>query len=173
MTMFHNTRKSHSSRHQRGAALIVGLLLLTIITLLAIAGMNSASIELVMAGNTQYHQRAFQASESGIEDTFMVNPLPPSVKDAAGTVIDKGLMNVTIASSSPDKYTTSLTMDSDNGRLATNNSALVFTMLDYTVRSVGTSARNARTTHTQGLAILAPGAGGPVRPGPGADPSFK
>jgi type IV pilus assembly protein PilX len=52
---------------QRGAALVVGLLLLLVLTLLAISGMNTSTLELVMAGNTQFYQNAFQASETGIE----------------------------------------------------------------------------------------------------------
>ncbi|PZN33189.1 MAG: pilus assembly protein PilX, partial [Proteobacteria bacterium] len=43
------------------------MLLLLVLTLLAISGMNTASLELVMAGNTQYRQNAFQAAENGIE----------------------------------------------------------------------------------------------------------
>src|SRR6185369_13476903 len=58
-----------AGRRQRGAALVIGLLLLAVITLLAIGGMNSASLELVLAGNTQRQARAFQASEVGIQRT--------------------------------------------------------------------------------------------------------
>src|SRR5256885_17038249 len=39
---------------QRGAALVVALLLLLVITLLAVAGMNSAAVEFVMAGHQQH-----------------------------------------------------------------------------------------------------------------------
>ena len=38
---------------QRGAALVIGLLLLLVLTVLAISGMNSASVEFLMAGNDQ------------------------------------------------------------------------------------------------------------------------
>ena len=39
---------------ERGAALVIGLVLLLILTLLAVTGMNTATTELVMAGNEQY-----------------------------------------------------------------------------------------------------------------------
>ena len=52
---------------QRGAALVVGLLLLLVLTLLAISGMTTASNELQMAGNEQYQERAFQAADAGVE----------------------------------------------------------------------------------------------------------
>ncbi|RMF96488.1 MAG: hypothetical protein D6727_08100 [Gammaproteobacteria bacterium] len=54
-------------RPQGGAALIVGLVLLMVLTILAIASMRTASLELLMAGNTQLRANAFQLAESGIE----------------------------------------------------------------------------------------------------------
>jgi hypothetical protein len=59
----HRMITSFKPQRQNGAALVVGLLLLMVLTLLAISGMNTASLELVMAGNTQYQQNAFQAAE--------------------------------------------------------------------------------------------------------------
>jgi type IV pilus assembly protein PilX len=55
---------------QSGAALVVGLLLLLVLTILAISGMTTATLELQMAGNEQYQERAFQAAESGIEQAI-------------------------------------------------------------------------------------------------------
>jgi len=56
-----------ASARQQGAALVVGLILLLVLTLLAISGMTTASLELQMAGNEQYQERAFQAADAGIE----------------------------------------------------------------------------------------------------------
>ena len=55
---------------QRGAALVVGLILLLVLTLLAISGMTTASLELLMAGNEQYRERAFQAADAGVEQAL-------------------------------------------------------------------------------------------------------
>lgn len=57
-------------RSQSGAALVVGLLLLLILTILAISGMTTATLELRMAGNEQYQERAFQFAEAGIEQAI-------------------------------------------------------------------------------------------------------
>jgi hypothetical protein len=57
-------------RGQSGAALVVGLLLLLVLTILAISGMTTATLELQMAGNEQYQDRAFQAAEAGIEQSI-------------------------------------------------------------------------------------------------------
>lgn len=53
--------------NQRGAALIVGLILLVVVTVLAIAGMNTATTELAIARNDQNYENAFQAAETGLE----------------------------------------------------------------------------------------------------------
>ena len=51
---------------QRGAALVVALVLLMILTVLGISGMTTATLQLTMAGNAQFHQQAFQAAETGL-----------------------------------------------------------------------------------------------------------
>jgi hypothetical protein len=52
---------------QTGATLIVGLVLLLVLTVLAVSGMNTATMEVTMAGNTQFQQDAFQMAEDGID----------------------------------------------------------------------------------------------------------
>jgi type IV pilus assembly protein PilX len=55
---------------ERGAALIVGLVLLMVLTVLAISAMRTATLDLSMAGNAQYRENAFQLAESGVEATL-------------------------------------------------------------------------------------------------------
>ena len=55
---------------QQGAALVVGLILLVVITVLAISGMNTATTELAMARNDQNFENAFQAAETGLEQAL-------------------------------------------------------------------------------------------------------
>lgn len=57
--------KFHASQH--GAALVVGLVLLVIVTVLAVSGINTATTELAMARNDQNYENAFQAAETGLE----------------------------------------------------------------------------------------------------------
>lgn len=52
---------------QSGAALVVGLILLVVVTVLAISGMNTATTELAIARNDQSSEYAFQAAETGLE----------------------------------------------------------------------------------------------------------
>ena len=64
--MTHKTTKLSYRGKQQGAALVVGLMLLVVITVLAISGMNTATTELAMARNDQAYEDAFQAAETGI-----------------------------------------------------------------------------------------------------------
>lgn len=58
---------------QRGAALIMSLVILMILTILGISAMGTASLEEKMSGNTQEATRAFQAAESGLNDALNVS----------------------------------------------------------------------------------------------------
>jgi type IV pilus assembly protein PilX len=52
---------------QNGAALVIGLILLVVVTVLAVSGMSTATTELAMARNNQNYENAFQAAETGLE----------------------------------------------------------------------------------------------------------
>ena len=62
-----------NSQRQGGAALVVGLVLLVVITVLAISGMNTATTGLAMARNDQNYENAFQAAETGLENALAQN----------------------------------------------------------------------------------------------------
>lgn len=61
------TRNMKFASNQSGAALVVGLMMLVVITILAVSGMNTATTELAMARNNQNYENAFQAAETGLE----------------------------------------------------------------------------------------------------------
>jgi hypothetical protein len=66
-----NSLKSLTLRKQQhGAALVIGLLMLIVITVLAISGMTTATTELAMARNDQAYEDAFQLAERGLEDAL-------------------------------------------------------------------------------------------------------
>jgi type IV pilus assembly protein PilX len=52
---------------QRGATLIVGLVLLMVLTIVGVSGMNTATMEVQMAANTQFQQDAFQITEDALD----------------------------------------------------------------------------------------------------------
>jgi type IV pilus assembly protein PilX len=53
-------------RKQRGAVLIISLVLLVVLTLLGLSAMQNTSLEEVMAGNLRSENVAFQAAEAGL-----------------------------------------------------------------------------------------------------------
>jgi len=67
MTMTNKQIALTHPNKQQGAALVVGLMLLVVITILAISGMNTATTELALARNDQAYENAFQAAETGLE----------------------------------------------------------------------------------------------------------
>lgn len=135
-----------SPRSQTGAALVVSLVLLLILTLLAISGMNTATTELIMAGNEQYQANAFHAAESGIERTIATGPFTLQSPPAPVTQI---LAN-------GDSFTAQV-RPKGLGAIVVGNSIGEFGGAHFEIQSTGTSAvRGARSFHAQGVALLVP-----------------
>ncbi len=133
---------------QRGAALVIGLLLLLVLTILAVSGMNSASLEFVMAGNEQYRANAFSAAEAGIERTIDSGLFNPAVATT----------NLNGAATATDNWTTVTTTQLGGNPLPAlwGNSWNSFATYHFEIVSTGTSVRNSNAINTQGVAIIAP-----------------
>ena len=163
-------RTSHPiafKRTQSGAALVVGMLLLLVLTLLAISGMNTASLELAMAGNMQYHESAFQAAESGVEQALTVGSFNPGgaaerLPATAGTTTQ--IPNT----GGRDAYYATVTPQLGGAAQPAIWGASwdSFSTYHFEVQSNGSSARNAVATTVQGVAVIAPW-DTTISPGPG------
>lgn len=138
---------------QQGAALVIGLVLLVVLTLLAVTGMNTASSELLMAGNEQYRQNAFQAAEAGIEQALSDLPTVPQ----SGTPVV--VANQAVPGSAIDEFTTSSRYVGDDLNLP-GFSAGKFVGFHYEITSTGTSARNANSRQAQGAFVIQNSGGG-------------
>lgn len=53
---------------QRGVTLFICLIMLLVMTVLAVSSMGTGRLELVMAGNTQARENAFQLAQAGLDD---------------------------------------------------------------------------------------------------------
>lgn len=133
---------------QQGAALVVGLLLLLVLTLLAISGMNSASLEFIMAGNEQYRSNAFQASEAGIEQSIQQGTFNPS----------GGVQTLTGNPNATDVWTSTVTPQLGGTALPAiwGNSWNSFSTYHFEVNSAATSTRNSNAVNLQGVAVISP-----------------
>lgn len=154
------TRSGHRIAHrQAGAALVVGLLLLLVLTVLAISGMNSSSLNLIMAGNTQYSQNAFQAAESGIERSIAANEFNPDPSITPERQEDDGELASYAAISTPQLAGAS--------QPALPGSSLdSFSTYHFEIDSTGTSRRGATARNIQAIAVIAP-ADSTIAPVPG------
>ncbi len=137
---------------QRGAALVVGLILLLVLTLLAVTGMNTASTELIMAGNEQYQENAFQAAEMGIEQAMRNGNFNPSTasEPVAATLVP---------GSANEYYSGAITPQpgpNQPQQAMWGNRWDSFLTFHFEVRSTGTSVRGATTTHNQGMFVISP-----------------
>jgi len=88
MTMHahHSTGPYPTSCRQRGTALVVGLLLLSIITVLSISAMRNANLDTRIAGNHQHKQLSFQAAENALAILLGPNPGPVAPNTTPGLV---------------------------------------------------------------------------------------
>ena len=156
-----------SRRAQRGAALVVGMLLLLVLTLLAISGMNTASLELAMAGNMQYHENAFRAAETGIEQAMVLgafNPGDPPERLPATA----GATTPIPDTDGRDKFFATIAPQLGGAAQPAIWGASwdSFSTYHFEVQSNGASARNAVATTVQGVAVIAPW-DSTITPGPG------
>jgi type IV pilus assembly protein PilX len=154
-------------REQRGAALVVGMLLLLVLTLLAISGMNTASLELAMAGNMQYRESAFQAAEGGVEQALVLgvfNPNEPPQRLPAAANTTTTIPNT----DGRDSFFVMITpaLDGDPQPAIWGASWDSFSTYHFEIDSTGGSARNALARSAQGVAVIAPW-DSTITPGPG------
>jgi type IV pilus assembly protein PilX len=146
----HMKRKSQS-----GAALVIGLLLLLVLTLLAVSGMNTATLDLQMAGNEQSYQGAFQAAETGIEQALVA---PSNDTSVVATIAPTA-----VSGSNTDNYKTTTKFNCATGIfMAEGNSTgeggggQSISRYYFDTQATGDSTRNAASTHTQSFYVVGP-----------------
>jgi Tfp pilus assembly protein PilX len=144
---------------QRGAALVVGMILLLILTLLAISGMSTSTTELVMAGNEQFQENAFQAAETGIERTITTGNFN-AVAEVPGAQItlpsaDRGCLADPANAQRCPTYTATV-RPRGSSPPPPGYSLDQFNAENFEIESLGTSVRGATDTHVQGLFLIVP-----------------
>lgn len=147
-------KHSRSHRKQNGAALVVGLILLVAVTLMALAGMNSSTLDLMMAGNEQFRSRSFAAAETGIE-VAMKNGT------AFNTSQNYDLPTPASVGSGSDKYTYGIGRP-NAGKVEGSPAGYssggkdTFGAVYFRITSTGTSERNATSVTVQELFQVVP-----------------
>ena len=134
---------------QRGAALVVGLVLLMILTLLAISGMNTATTELTMAGNNQYFENAFQAAESGVDEALAQG----TFQTAAPNVIPQHVINGTDLVTSTTTYQCNTLVPDAAFSIGSGKGIAAF---HFQAVVQAESTRGARAQHVQNFYVVGP-----------------
>ena len=147
-------------KRQQGAALVVGLMLLVVITILAVSGMNTATTELALARNDQTYENAFQAAETGLETAL-----------AQGGFSTTANIQLTPPTSSYEVITTSIqyeesTLVPDRAfSLGSGSSIAAYHFLatsqaQFLMSPGNVTDRDASAVHTQAFYIVGPGSAG-------------
>ncbi len=145
--MTDNRQATHPARtprqRQGGAALIISLILLMVLTVLAISTMRTASLQLLMAGNVQYRENAYRLAQTGIDE--VLRRPPPVVGDCAAPLVAEPAVAV------PELGGRYVTAICSRGESLGISSSLK--NLNYEVTSTGmTDQRDARARLVQGYA---------------------
>lgn len=145
--------RSHpTAGRQQGAALVVGLILLLVLTILAVSGVFTSTMELRMVRNTQTQERAFQAAEVAVEDA-LANPVlsTSAVFTQATTAVPSGY---------GDTYSYQLQFVGQTP-LGTGMTGFsigsAFQSYHFQVDATGNGPDNALSQHTQSFYVVGPG----------------
>jgi type IV pilus assembly protein PilX len=128
---------------QKGATLIVGLVLLLVLTVVGVSGMNTATMEITMAANTQFQQDAFELTEDAIDIVLGTRDYTtdaPTIVDWLGD---------------PDfdrRAVTTYIMNTDVPDAAFSSDEVE--AFHFDTQSVGRGPRNAISTHTQSFYVV-------------------
>jgi type IV pilus assembly protein PilX len=139
------------SRLERGAALVVALILLAAMSVLGITGMTTVVTELALARNFSNRQAAFEAAAAGIDLALAAAPFPI---DAPKTVdySPLGRADYTVSATIRFRETTDVPLRG----FSIGSAASGLEAYHYEIVSRGTAPSNAQSTQRQGFFVLGP-----------------
>ena len=145
--MLPHTRLGQGAR-QGGAALVVGLILMLVLTVLGVSGMTMSVSGLTMASNAQVQQNAFQAAETGIDLVIgqrnFVTTGPVSVGPLA---LGNGMQVAATQTFQANTLVPPLARGFSFGSMEA---------FHFDVVSVGNGPDNAQSTHNQSFFVIGP-----------------
>jgi type IV pilus assembly protein PilX len=149
-------------RAQSGAALIIGLILLMVMTILGVTGMSRAILDLRIGDNARQGQAAFEAAQSAI-DTEMLSPNPINFDDTVEPGDEVRRLDPEYAypadAEQPLATASAVTVFRSEADLAPGSGweAGTMTALHFEIDSEGRSVvRGARSEQVAGFYVMAP-----------------
>ena len=143
--------KPPRSSTERGVALIVALLLLTVLTVISASAMNTATLQLVMSRNLSAYGLAFQAAETGIDLALAQGSFGV---DSPGSVPPTPLDGGTASTEAAIAYLEATPVP--NAAFSLGEGSAGLQAFHFEVLAVGMGPGNAGSTHTQGFYVLGP-----------------
>jgi type IV pilus assembly protein PilX len=144
--------KSFSYQRQQGAALVIGLILLLVLTILAVSGVFTSTMELRMVRNNQSQERSFQAAEVAIEDA-LANPVI-----STSTIFNQATIDVPNSPGDTYSYQLQFVGQTPLGTGMTGYSiGSSFQSYHFQVDATGTGPDEAISNHTQSFYVIGPG----------------
>ncbi len=140
-------------RRQRGSALAIGLILLLVLTVLAVASVGSATNDVRMAANSQFARTAFEAQQRGSEvalQTYAPDTRLPTVTVAPVTFDTTTSYTYTVAFNAQNGYT-----EVPGGGYSIGE-GMGFKAIHFDVTSTGKTSGGTSTTATQSFYIVGP-----------------
>jgi len=139
---------------QQGAALAIGLILLLVLTILAVSGVVTSTLELRMVGNQQQQERAFQSADTGIERAFAAATF--------STTLNRAVPRTPVDPAEPagDAFEYSLRFESESSMPTVPTGYSLgsgFQAYHFVIDSTGYSAGGAQSDHRQGFYVVGPG----------------
>jgi type IV pilus assembly protein PilX len=126
---------------QTGATLIVGLVLLLVLTVVGVSGMNTATMEITMAANTQFQQDAFQQAENAIDIAIGTRAYSTAAPRAINWI------------GNPDLDRRAVTAFRLNMN-APGNSSGELSAFHFDIQAIGRGPRNALAEHSQSFYVV-------------------
>ena len=140
---------------QSGIALVVALVLLTAITVVTASAMNTATLQIVMAGNVTSWDLAFQAASTGIDLAIAQGGV--SVESPGALPLTQ-LNDTGAATEALIEFSGSTPVP--DAAFSLGEGATGLQAFHFEITAVGTGPRNAVSTQHQGIYVLGP-AGAP------------
>lgn len=133
-------------RNQRGATLLVALIMLVVLTLLVVSAIRSSTTNLRIAGNMQMQEEASAAAQQAVEQVistnFTVNPV-------------SSVVNVDINNDGTPDYAANVAAPTCNGSVPINNANLDMTNPNDAPCFSSSTASNTGMFNTSGVAAAA------------------
>ena len=153
-------RMTINPRRERGAVLVIALVLLLALTVLGVSTMSTAKMELRMAANNQFLENAFQLAETGLDTVLAqlnAGTIPPPPATTANTC---SAANAPIpVANLGGTYQTQVCFTGDVADLGTSGSGSSMGKIrayHFENSSQGLSQSRATSFHRMGMRVLGP-----------------